>query len=479
MIIIGLLAGIAYAAKYTAFLAFPFAVIWVLSKSKRGIWPGNLVRVALPAAVIVAPWVLRNWIWLGNPAAPFLNSWFPNPYYHPGMEHIYAETLKHYIDIKHYWQIPLELTVRGGLVEGLFGPVFLLFPAALFALRFKIGRQLLVATLLFAIPAWFNVGSRFLIPCLPFLTLAIAIAWENVPGALALMTAFQVFLCWPTAVSTYCAPWSWRISQAPVEAALRKKPAEEYLHRFLSDSRLKASIEAFVPPGERVFTFAGRPESYIDRDTVVSYESTLGNLINDILWTPQAHIPGHQFHFKMLPVSTRGIRLVNMASHPDFWTVAELRFYSKGRELSRSPGWKLSAKPNGWEVQYAFDNNYATRWSNWQAMAPGDRVQVDFPSAETVDEVVVEWDPDWEAKLEVHVLQDERWVPITNTPEVVKHPPPAGIRMAAAHQIKALGFHYILLNESDLVYEDVRKNWVFWGFTELAQVNGTHFYRID
>jgi hypothetical protein len=438
-----------------------------------------LLRVALPAAVIVAPWVLRNWFWLGNPAAPFLNSLFPNPYYHPGMEHIYAESLKHYIGIKHYWQIPLELTIRGGLVEGLFGPVFLLFPAALFALRFKFGRQLLTAALVFALPAYMNVGSRFLIPCLPFLTLAIAIALAEIPGALAMLAVFQIFLCWPTVLSTYCAPWSWRINQMPVQAALRRQPAEDYMRKSLSDSGLKGSIEAFVPVGQKVFTFAGRPESYIDRGMVVSYESTLGNLINDILWTPQAHSPGHRQHFKMLPVTTSAIRVVNMASADNFWTVAELRIYSQGRELTRSPDWKLSAKPNGWEVQFAFDNNYATRWSTWQAMSPGDRIQVDFPAPQTVDEVVLECDPASESRLEVHILQGDRWVPITNSSVVEKKAPPPGIRQAAARELKALGFHYILLNENDLVYEDVSKYAIYWGFTELAKVDGAHFYRID
>jgi len=478
LILIGLLCGIAYAAKYTAFLAFPFAVVWVLRGAGRR--PAlNLLRLALPAAIIVAPWVLRNWLWLGNPLAPFANSLFPNAYYHPGMERIYAESLKHYYSIKHYWQIPLELTIRGGLVEGLFGPVFLLFPVALFALRFRIGRQLLAAAVVFAIPAYFNVGSRFLIPCLPFLTLAIAIPLSTIPGGLALLTAFEVIVCWPTAVSTWCTPWSWRISYTPIEAALRKKPADEYVRKWLSDATLKPYVELMVPPGQKVFTFAGRPESYFDRDFVVSYESTLGNLVNDVLWTPQAHPPEYQLHFKMLPVTTTGIRVVNASSAPDFWTLAEVRIYSQGRELPRAPDWRLSAKPNGWEVQLAFDNNYATRWSTWQAMSPGDRIQVDFASPQTIDDVVLECELAKDAKPEIHILYDGRWVPITNTAEVVKIPTPAGIRAAAAREVKALGFHYILLNEGDLVYEDVAKRATYWGFTELVKVDATHFYRIE
>ena len=480
LILIGLLSGVAYAAKYTAFLAFPFAAVWIWRQSKRPERLRRLVCLGVPAAILVAPWILRNWIWLGNPMAPFLNSIFPNQYYHPGMERTYAETLRHYWGIKHYWQIPLELALRGGLVEGMFGPVFLLFPVALFALRFKIGRRLALAALVFAIPAYLNVGARFLIPCLPFLTLALALALERVPGALVLLTVFQVFLCWPTVVSTYCAPWAWRISSVPKEAALRKQAGEAYLAQWLGDIKLKPLIELMVPPGQRVFTFAGRPEAYFDRDFVVSYESTLGNLVHDILWTPQAHVPQHRQHFKLPTVSTRGVRVVNTTWGDAYWTIAELRVYAKGRELARSPGWKTSAQPNGWEVQLAFDNSYATRWSTWQAMSPGDRVQIEFPAAETVDEVVLECTPEAAAHPQVEVLaQDGRWVPITDTMEDEKDIVFPGIRRAATRDVKALGIHYILLNEGDLVYEDLIKFPTYWGLTELATANGTHFYRID
>src|SRR5262249_48850731 len=159
----------AYAAKYTAFVTFPFAAGWVWWTADRKHRWHSLALLSLPAAILVAPWVLRNWIWLGNPTAPFLNSVYPNPYYHPGMERIYAEVLRHYSTIKHYWQIPLELTLRGGLLEGFFGPGFLLFPCALFAYRLKFGRKLLLAALVFALPAYMNTGARFLLPCAPFL----------------------------------------------------------------------------------------------------------------------------------------------------------------------------------------------------------------------------------------------------------------------------------------------------------------------
>ena len=100
------------------------------------------------------------------------------------MERIYADQLGHYTGIKHYWEIPLQLTLRGSLVGGMYGPVFLLAPFSLFALRLKYGRWLLAAAVVFAAPAYLNTDARFLIPCAPFLAMALGLALADIPGAL-------------------------------------------------------------------------------------------------------------------------------------------------------------------------------------------------------------------------------------------------------------------------------------------------------
>ena len=480
LILIGLLSGAAYGAKYTAFLTLPFALAWVWFSRRHFPNRRNLLCLLLPALVMIAPWTLRNWFWVGNPFAPFFNSWFPNPYYHAGMERIYAESLRHYTGMKHNWEIPLQLTLRGGFDGGIFGPVFLLAPFGLLALRFKSGRRLLLAALVFALPAYLNTGTRFLIPSAPFPTLAMGIGLAEVPAALPVVMLFHALVSWPPVLSTYCDPWNWRISSFPGRVALRLDPVAPFILKSIGDFALKLPIELAVPSGERIFSFAGRPEAYIDRDIIVSYESTLGNLANDILWSPQAHKPANAQHFKFLPVTTRGVRVVNIASGTDFWTVSEMRLRFQGRELTRSPAWRLSAWPNGWEVQLAFDNNYATRWSTWEAIAPHARIQVEFPAAERVDEVVLECEPAWSARLQVEVLLDTgRWVPLTDTPELVKTDFAPGIRRAATREMKALGLRFLLVNEGDMVYPDMKKYPTFWGITQLAEANGTHFYRID
>jgi hypothetical protein len=478
LVLIGLLSGAAYAAKYTAFLALPFALIWVL-REKQARWQRALL-IGAPAALLIAPWVVRNWIWVGNPFAPFLNAWFPNPYVHTGAERSYAELLRHYYEIKNNWEIPLQLTLRGGLVGGALGPVFLLAPYSLLALRLKFGRKLLIAAAVFALPAWLNVGSRFLIPSLPFVAFALGLALSEIPAALPAVGLFHVLLCWPSILNYYCDPWNWRLSSFPLRVALHEDRPEPYIRKTIPDYDLRIPIELSVPRGQRIFTFAGRPDAYLDRDIVVSYESTLGDLVQDILWTPQGHLPSRQQRFKFLPVTTRAIRVVNTASGPDYWTIAELRLYYQGKELPRLPGWKLSASPNGSEVQLAFDNSYATRWSTWQGMSPGDRIEVEFRAPQLVDQVDLECDPTWKAKPEIQMLDSNgRWIPLTNTPEWLQPVFPSGIRRAATNEVKALGFHYILLNEGDMVYQDMSKFPTYWGVREIFHAHGTHFYHLD
>jgi hypothetical protein len=113
-------------------------------------------------------------------------------------------------------------------------------------------------------------------------------------------------------------------------------------------------------------------------------------------------------------------------------------------------------------------------------MSPGDRIQVEFPSAQPIDDVVLECEPSAGAEPQVEIrLSNGRWAPVTDKVEDEKAGPPEGIRRAATRDLKALGFHYMLVNESDLVYQDLARYRAYWGVTELATQNGTHFYHID
>jgi hypothetical protein len=279
LVLIGLLCGFCYALKYTAVLVLPFAIGFV--------WSGRAARrlpvLLLGAAILITPWVLRNWLWLGNPVAPFLNHWFPNPYWTDRMEGSYLSGLAHYPQMKSYFDIPLQLTVIGGLVPGLLGPVFLLAPISLLALRLPQGRRLLLAAAVFAIPALFNTEVRFLISSVPFVALAMALALANSWGVLPVLAIFHAVISWPGVINIYCDPNAWRIRGLPVRAALRLDPESTYIAAHIEDYALKPAIEQAVPPGGRIFSFAGRPAAYFDRDIIVGYESSLGQQVSQLL----------------------------------------------------------------------------------------------------------------------------------------------------------------------------------------------------
>jgi 4-amino-4-deoxy-L-arabinose transferase-like glycosyltransferase len=85
---IGLLSGFAYAAKFTAVVALPYAIGFIIWRSRRFRQPylKPALTVAGCALLVMAPWMVKNWIWLQNPFSPFLNSVFPNPFIQVGFE---------------------------------------------------------------------------------------------------------------------------------------------------------------------------------------------------------------------------------------------------------------------------------------------------------------------------------------------------------------------------------------------------------
>jgi hypothetical protein len=277
LFLIGLVSGFSYAVKYTAAIALPLAVGLTKVRFRR------LLPLMLGAALMAGPWLIRNWFWLGNPFAPFLNSWFPNPYWTAASEHQYLAGLRQYPPFKSYREFIMQLTVLGGLVPGMIGPAFLLLPLSLLALRHNQGRRLLLAGAICAIPACLNTEIRFLIPALPFFALALGLAMAESWGALPVVALLQCLLCWPAIMDTYCDRNAWRVRGFQLRAALRLEPESEYIASHVGDYALKSAIEQAVPAQGRIFSFAGRAAAYLDRDIVVGYESSQGMLVQEAL----------------------------------------------------------------------------------------------------------------------------------------------------------------------------------------------------
>ena len=320
---IGLAAGFAFATKYTAWPAVAYAVGFVLVKNRKAALP-----VAACAAAVIAPWLLKNWIYLQNPVAPFFNRQFPNPYVMAGFEDSYRRLMAMY-QLKSRWEIPMEATVYGSL-SGLLGPVFLLAPLGLLALRRREGRQLWLAALVFGVNYFSNIATRFLIPPLPFVALAMTLGLSAMLPQLAVAAAMvSAVLSWPSMIPRYSHADAWRLLKIPWRDALRLRPEEGYLETHLTYYGVDRMIERATAPGSTVFTFVPVPEAYTSRHIRVAYQSAANQIAGKILLTAVApeYAPTWRLRFRFPRQTLRGVRVVQTNRGEDTWSIHEFRIY--------------------------------------------------------------------------------------------------------------------------------------------------------
>jgi hypothetical protein len=425
----------------------------------------------------------KSWIEVANPFSPFANRVFPNPYVHISFEETYRKYMQVYA-LTSYWQIPWQVTVRGDLTTGLIGPLFLLTPIALLALRFREGRQLLLAGLIFGLPYLTNVGTRFLIPAIPFISLSLALALSGLEWLLLVLVAAHAISCWPNVVQRYCSPAAWRLVKVSPKAALRIQPQDAYLKGNLGYD-LAQMMENFVPMDAKVFAFTQPGTAYTSRQVLVGYEGAFNELLQDILWTPMFRDfqPTRILTFRFPPRELRKIRVVQTASVPAEaqWSVSELRVFDNGRDLPRDPEWRLTAHPNPWDIQLAFDNSAVTRWRSWQPPEPGMYLEIDFPRNQKLDSVVVESSGDSSAaKIKLDGLAgDGKWTPLAANPTESLRANRMSLRQAATAELKARGVRYLLITDDNVGANDFRSYSKLWGLKTVAEQGTARLYYIE
>jgi hypothetical protein len=479
LIAIGLLAGYCYAAKYTAVVMLFYAVGFVAWRTRR---MGPAIVVAACSLVMTAPWIIKDWIYVGNPVAPFANRYFQNPNIHVSFERNWSASLRTY-GLKNLWTLPLEVTVHGETTDGLLGPVFLAAPLALLALRSRNGRRLLAPCALILATYFGNVGTRFLIPSLPFIALTMALALERAAPLLILLVAVHAAASWPASLQRYTQARS--LGGIPYRAALRIIPEERYLsdHREYRWARV---IEDHVPPGARVLIRTQVATAYTSRDVLLGYEGAFNEEMEDLLdvgWD-SASQPRRLWIYSFPERRVRRLRLVETGTTkiPEVqWDVHELRFSDAGVELPRLPEWRLEARPNPWGVQLAFDNSEATRWRSWETLRPGMYIEVDFGHEQPVDQVRVELsDVDSTVLMRLEAMDaNGLWTPLPARGELRQNQYYGSVRRAAGYELHAHGVDYLLLKDDDFGAKDIAEDPARWGMTKLVYESGASLYRVD
>ena len=478
LVAIGLVAGFAYAAKYTAWIGVPYALGYVAWKSRSF---RNVLVVALCAALAIAPWMAKNWLWIDNPLAPFFNGLFPNPYLTVAFEREYRHHMAWY-GLQNRWDLPMQATVRGSL-SGLLGPVFLLSPVALVSLRRPEGRQLLLAALVFGANYFSNIGTRFLIPPLPFVALAMALALSRIPRAAVALALVHAVISWPAIVRRYCAPDAWHLARIPFNAALRIVPEERFLQSNLPDYGVDRMLEQAAAAGSTIFSFTPIPESYTSRKIQVAYESSAGVENRATLWTGFVpdYAPTLRLRFRFMRRRLRAIRLTQTNTKGDeTWSIDELRIFDGARELARDPGWRWTAQPYPWGIERVWDNRPITFWMCGDTLRRGEFVRIDFGGAQAADSVLIESAPNqWGLRLELEG-QDEtgKWQPLSSAPEMGDVPTPPALRRAAAEEVKRRGIDYLLIFDGEFGAGDFRDNADLWGMVPAGEYRGARLYRL-
>lgn len=482
--LVGLLCGFAFAVKYTAFLA----IIWVIAVYVwRRRWSA-FIPLALAAALLVTPWLARNYFFYSNPVSPLFNSWWPNPFVHISFEQDYVELMRHYPGLESFRQLPLELTVRGEVLGGFFGPLFLLTPLMLLALRKPLGRRVVIAAVLFALPYAANIGTRFLIPSAPFVGLALGMALPG-PALMALAVAHAVAGV-PDMPKRYIERPGWRVERIPLKQALRIESEDSWLSRRMPLYRVARMVERHTPPGSRIFTPSQYPDSYTTREFVVSFMSAHNERLNDCLnaamYPDMSPAARQEFSFPRGAYSA--IRVVQTAQprpgqqgEKELWSIAELRVYDGDKELGRAPEWRLDARPNPWDIQLAFDNDPITRWRSWERLRPGMWVSADFGKPREISRVVLTMSTDqWGTKLRAEARDGAgTWRTISSAPVFSQPGTPPRMRRAAIEELKREGIGFMLISEDNFGWQDFRDNAHAWGIREVDIIGNIRLYELE
>ena len=242
-------------------------------------------------------------------------------------------------------------------------------------------------------------------------------------------------------------------------------------------------VEQYVPKGERVLSLSGTADAYTSREILVSYEAAFNEVLTDIVNTGwvSSYQPRVLQRFQFPERQGRRFRLEQTAQgHPlEQWSVSELRFFDHGVELPRRPEWRLTAHPNPWDVQLAFDNSPATRWRSWEQAWPGMYIEVDFRKNEPIDEVRIERSWDYNLELQFKVMDESgSWRTIGENPEAATVEENPNIRRYATRELAARGIHYFLVLDDNAGADDFSGDPEGWGLAQIARGYGARLYRV-
>lgn len=440
----GLLAGACYAVKMTGGVFALAALLWLLARRERP-W-----RFLAGALVFPAPWLVRNALLAGNPFAPLMNAWFPNEHFHASTEALLRHNLATYG--VHGMDRLLETLFGGGVLGGHLGAGFLFAPLLLWGL-WRAGRRaalpLALAAAVAALPWLANAGTRFLIPALPFVALALPapLAW---PAAVVQVAA----LGWTPPAGS----WSLRGWSAQAQP---------------SEPAVIAMLNRHTRPGERILDFISAPTLYIRSAPMSPWGYVQAGRAEAALVRALTAAPGLMYNLRAdwHTVRLRQIRLVAAEPGPSPLNVQEVSFEGATR-------CRFTATRHTAETPLAFDRNLTTGWSTWAPARAGDGITIDCPEPLDTTGLRATIAMAWTGmKLRVEgdgrVLNgDPGYTPVT----------PLNWRRAAVSAVRREGFRWILIRDGGGGHGAVAADFLArprdWGLEGMAAEGNVYLWRV-
>lgn len=471
----GALAGFCYAIKAPGALTVLAAVLFVLAQRRfrAALW------VAGCAALVMAPWLIRNAVLAGNPAAPLLNGLFPNGHFHLTTEREMVASWRSLGPVSPVG-VPWELAF-GDRLQGSFGPLLFALPVGLLALRQRAGRWLWTAAAILGV-AWFsNTGARFLMPAVATLGFTVGMVLPR-PAAWAAIV-IQAALCWPPVIDLRETRYAFRLHEFPIAAALRVEPEVAYLKRHLDDYTVAKMIEANTPPDAKILGLISVANAYLARDVRVSWQSAESDrLLDSLRHALESTAPLEEWHAAWPLESLQALRFRVPGPSLSESEIDEVRIYSGADLVYPSPHWQLRAWPNRWEAPLVFDDNLATGWRTWESTRAGMFLEVRFDHLQTISSAVVySPSPDHGVSLDVYGQSAKGHWRALGAAQVQPHPR-ENLRIDAGLAIRHAGYRFLLAatggGGSTPAGNALLGHEADWGMERVAYAGPYYLYRV-
>jgi hypothetical protein len=482
----GLCAGFAYALKYPAGLAVVYGVAVICFRTgwkARKELPRHCAVFLACAAISTVPWMVKDWVYVANPVAPFFNRIFPNPYVTADFEDLYRGVLAHANGLT-LAEMPWQVTVPGYRSGGLFGCVFLLAPIVLLTLRKQEGRRLFTAALVFALPVLGNKGARFLILAAPFVSLGMGMALARFPLLAGTVVLAHAITSWPTVLPRYCHQWAWHLrAGAPWKAALRLTPEEDFIAAYVPEYPVSTMLEKDVPRDGRVFSFNPMAAAYCDRNVMIAWWGAENIRLRDTMYLPLGndYQPMWRFTFAFPAQPLYGIRVAQTAAGSDIWKIAELTVMHAGVETPVSSKWEVTARPFPWNTNLALDRLPITYWRADRPLYAGMFYQIRFGAPQTADSVLLDC-PQNQFSIRLALegeVQPGRWQRLATAQPAASPLQVPDLRRAATAELRRSGYGYVLINPDGYIKQDVEKDPGAWGLTPVDSAAGWRLYAVQ